>query len=90
MYGGEKPSIDILENARQIITEHAGHSMPSKANAYIGSHAAMEVKTSKDLSDEQILAAISEAKGNKMKAAEKLGCARSYLYKRLRQMPATK
>ena len=84
--GGEKPTKDILESARQIITEHAGHSVASKANAYIGSHAAMKVKTAKDLTDAQILAALRDCEGNKMKAAETLKCARSYLYKRLKEM----
>lgn len=84
--GGEKPAQDILASARQIITEHAGHSMASKANAYIGSHAAMKIKTAKDLTNNQIYQALQACDGNKMKAAEQLGCARSYLYKRLKDM----
>ena len=84
--GGEAPRSDILKAARQIISEHAGHSVISKANAYIGSHAAMKAKTAKDLTNEQVLQTLKECEGNKMKAAEKLGCARSYLYKRLNEM----
>ncbi|MEB0233154.1 helix-turn-helix domain-containing protein, partial [Undibacterium sp. 10I3] len=84
--GGEKPAQDILAAARQIITEHAGHSIASKANAYIGSHATMKTKTSKDLTNEQVLAALQTSEGNKMKAAEQLGCSRSYLYKRLKDL----
>ena len=84
--GGEKPDREILTGVRQIIAEHAGHSAISKANAYIGSHAAMKIKTAKDLTDQQILAALKECEGNKMKAAETLKCARSYLYKRLKEM----
>ena len=84
--GGEKPSQDILDSARKIITENAGHSVASKANAYIGSHAAMKAKTAKDLTDAQIMKAFADAGCNKMKTAETLGCARSYLYKRLAAM----
>ena len=84
--GGEAPGVDILRSARKIIADHAGHSAESKANAYIGSHAAIKARAAKDLTDEQILKAIENTDGNKMKAAEVLGCARSYLYKRLKQM----
>lgn len=84
--GGEKPVPDILHTARQIISEHAGHSSIYKANAYIGSHQSQKMKTSADLTDIQILQAIDDCNGNKMHAAEKLNCARSYLYKRLKDM----
>ena len=84
--GGDQPAPDVLAQARQIITEHAGHSRLSKANAYIGSHAAMKAKTSKDLTNDQILQRLQECDGNKMKAAELLNCSRSYLYLRLKEM----
>ncbi|MEB0032983.1 integrase domain-containing protein [Undibacterium sp. RTI2.1] len=84
--GGTLPQKDILESARKIIAEHAGHSLASKSNAYIGSHAAIKLKTSKDITNDQILKSMEEAEGNKMKAAQMLGCARSYLYKRLKEM----
>ncbi|MBC3881580.1 integrase domain-containing protein [Undibacterium sp. LX40W] len=81
--GGEAPAPDMLRFARQSVTEAAGHSRESKANAYIGSYRAMAVKTAQDLKDDEILAKIKDCGGNKMKAAEELGCSRSYLYKRL-------
>ncbi|MFZ6774420.1 integrase domain-containing protein [Undibacterium sp. SXout7W] len=84
--GGEQPTSDILAQARQIITEHAGHSRASKANAYIGSHAAIKAKTSKDLTNQQILDCLQQCEGNKMKAALQLKCSRSYLYSRLKEM----
>ena len=84
--GGEQPSADILAHARQVITEHAGHSRLSKANAYIGSHAAMKAKTSKDLTNRQILDSLQKNGGNKMEAAKQLKCSRSYLYQRLKEI----
>ncbi|WP_423680255.1 integrase domain-containing protein [Undibacterium sp. WLHG33] len=84
--GGEQPSKDILTQARQIITEHAGHSRASKANAYIGSHAAIKAKTSKDLTNRQILESLQKNGGNKMEAAKQLKCSRSYLYQRLKEI----
>jgi len=44
----------------------------------------MKIKTAKDLTDQQILTALKECEGNKMKATATLKCARSYLYKRLK------
>lgn len=84
--GGDQPAPDVLAHASQIITEHAGHSRLSKANAYIGNHAAIKAKTSKDLTNDQILQRLQECGGNKMKAAELLNCSRSYLYLRLKKM----
>ncbi|MBC3879725.1 integrase domain-containing protein [Undibacterium sp. FT79W] len=84
--GGEQPAPDILAHARQVITEHAGHSRASKANAYIGSHAAMKAKTSKDLTNRQILDSLQKNGGNKMEAAKQLNCSRSYLYQRLKDI----
>jgi DNA-binding NtrC family response regulator len=58
----------------------------SKANAYIGSHAAMKAKTSKDLTNRQILDSLQKNGGNKMEAAKQLKCSRSYLYQRLKDI----
>lgn len=84
--GGAKidPLIEIL--ARQTIAKAAGHSAISKANAYIGSHSAMQILHSNALTDDQIKEMLTKSGGNKMKAAYDLRCSRSYLYKRLREM----
>lgn len=88
--GGEAPAPDILRLARQTITEAAGHSVESKACAYVGSHRAMQAKAAKDLTDEEILTKLKECCGIKMKAAEELKCSRNYLYTRLRAIDTTK
>ncbi|MBC3871470.1 integrase domain-containing protein [Undibacterium oligocarboniphilum] len=84
--GGDKPAEDLLQQAKKIIAEHAGHSVEYKANAYIGSHRSQIIKTSASLTDAQIRKALEDNGGNKMQAAEQLKCARSYLYKRLQKM----
>jgi integrase len=84
--GGEKPRADLLTAAKQIIVEAAGHSDPSKSNAYLSSHTAMRKKRASELTDAEIQAAIAQHGGNKMKASAYLDCSRSYLYERLRLM----
>lgn len=85
---GEEPKRDILSAARQILTNHFSHvdSIFDKVNSNCGGQLVLKVKTTRDLTNEQVLQAVTDADGNKMKAAEKLGCARSYLYKRLNEM----
>lgn len=84
--GGAKPAPEVLSKARKVITEHAGHSMPSKSNAYIGSHAKMQSIVAAKITDEQIRQQLAATGGNKKRTAELLGCSRSYLYGRLKSL----
>lgn len=84
--GGAKPAPAVISKVRKIITELAGHSMPSKSNAYIGTHQKMQSLASAKITDDQIRQKLLETGGNKMRAAELLGISRSHLYQRLKKM----
>ena len=84
--GGAKPDAPLMSKAKQRLTEHAGHSMPSKSNAYIGSHLKMQTIAAAKITDEQIMQCLAETSGNKKRAAELLCVSRSYLYARLKAM----
>ncbi len=82
--GGEKPSQNILQDTLKDIAEAAGHSRVSKATAYVGSHTKMRALASSNLTNEQILQALTDASNDKGDAIKILGCSKSYFYKRLK------
>lgn len=81
--GGMKPAPEVLAEAKSIVSQHAGHSMSSKSNAYIGSHDKMTRIASDKITDDEIERTLASTSGNKKRTAELLGCSRSYLYSRL-------
>ena len=80
--GGEMPPIDLHKLAQLM----AGHNRPGISNAYISSHAHVEKKKRKLISDAQIRTALIECDGNKMNAAKKLNLSRTTLYVRIGRM----
>lgn len=84
--GGEMPPIDLHKLAQLEVSKMAGHNRPGISNAYISSHAHVEKKKRKLISDAQIRTALIECDGNKMNAAKKLNLSRTTLYVRIGRM----
>jgi hypothetical protein len=83
--GGDMPNRELFNEARQIISSYAGHSRLNISNAYIGNHSTVQKRIKKEITREMVFAMLEETNGNKQKAAEKLGCARSHLYNLLKE-----
>ncbi|MCA7954241.1 integrase domain-containing protein [Burkholderia seminalis] len=78
-----RPDPAAHEDAKRRVVEAAGHSRPSKANAYLSTFA-RQTELKKPLpSDAEAMAALEAAAGNKSRAAAALGISRQALYRLL-------
>ncbi|SAK98666.1 Fis family transcriptional regulator [Caballeronia glebae] len=85
---GEKADIKLHREALKQVVEAAGHSRPSKANAYIASFNSLAQQKSAEISVEEALSAVAAAGGNKKAAATVLGISRQALYRILGRQTA--
>ncbi|TDN59068.1 phage integrase N-terminal domain-containing protein [Paraburkholderia sp. BL10I2N1] len=77
----ERPDAQAHEEAKRQVAEAAGHSLVSKANAYLSTPARQE-KLQKVLpAPEAVEEALTKAAGNKTHAARALGISRQALYR---------
>ncbi|MBC8640741.1 integrase domain-containing protein [Caballeronia sp. EK] len=79
--GGQKADLKLHREALKQVVEAAGHSRPSKANAYIASYNSLAQQRSAAISFEQATAAVEAAGGNKTVAAAAVGISRQALYR---------
>ncbi|WP_321882560.1 helix-turn-helix domain-containing protein [Burkholderia cepacia] len=78
-----RPDLAAHEDAKRRVVEAAGHSRPSKANAYLSTFA-RQTELKKPLpSVDETMAALEAAGGNKSHAAAALGISRQALYRLL-------
>ncbi|QGZ66993.1 integrase domain-containing protein [Paraburkholderia acidisoli] len=80
---GERPEREQHAQAIRRVVEAAGHSRPTKANAYISTFARQERLAKPTLSLDDAMAALDAARGNKTHAAAALGISRQALYRLL-------
>ncbi|MDN7934557.1 integrase domain-containing protein [Burkholderia metallica] len=78
-----RPDRAAHEDAKRRVVEAAGHSRPSKANAYLSTFARQTERTKPQPTLEEAQRAIETAAGNKSHAAATLGISRQALYRLL-------
>ncbi|VWC46866.1 Fis family transcriptional regulator [Burkholderia lata] len=78
-----RPDPAAHENAKRRVVEAAGHSRPSKANAYLSTFARQDEMRKMQPTADEAKAALEAANGNKSHAAAALGISRQALYRML-------
>ncbi|MDR9017492.1 hypothetical protein FEP78_05064 [Burkholderia multivorans] len=78
-----RPDPAAHEDAKRRVVEAAGHSRPSKANAYLSTFARQATLKKPLPTVEETKAALEAAGGNKSHAAAALGISRQALYRLL-------
>ncbi|ABO59971.1 integrase domain-containing protein [Burkholderia vietnamiensis] len=82
-----RPDPAVHEDAKRRVVEAAGHSRPSKANAYLSTFARQTALKKALPSIDETMAALATAGGNKSHAAAALGISRQALYRLLASPP---
>ncbi|MFP3708491.1 integrase domain-containing protein [Paraburkholderia sp. SIMBA_009] len=80
---GERPDPELHAQAMRRVVEAAGHSRPTKANAYISTFARQERLAKPNPTIDAVRSALEAAGGNKSHAAAALGISRQALYRLL-------
>jgi integrase len=80
-----RPDLELHQRAMEKIVEAAGHSMVSKAHAYISTFAAMKKTEAPVITQDQAAHALDLAHGNKSEAARTLGVSRQAFYRLVAQ-----
>ncbi len=76
-------SREVHEEGQRIVAEAAGHSRPTKSNAYLSTYAVQERLSKPVVKPGQAALALAAANGNKSHAALALGISRRSLYRLL-------
>ncbi|MEI7297433.1 integrase domain-containing protein [Paraburkholderia tropica] len=80
---GERPDPELHAQAIGRVVQAAGHSRPTKANAYISTFARQERLAKTNPTIDEVRSALEAAAGNKSHAAAALGISRQALYRLL-------